>query len=56
MTNADKIRIMPIKEMAEFLKNKGSCPSEWCPKKDDFFADCSDCWMNWLKAEYEEEV
>lgn len=56
MTNADKIRTMPIKEMAKFLKNKGSCPVEWCPKEDDFFADCSDCWVNWLNAECEEEA
>lgn len=56
MTNADKIRTMTIYELAVYLTNVESCPMAFCPKEDDYFYSCIDCWENWLKSECEKEV
>lgn len=53
ITNADRIRAMTDEELAELCQN--SCCREGyddCPTQ--FYGDCEDCWLDWLKQEVEE--
>lgn len=45
MTNADRIRAMTNKKLAEFLSNLG-CPPLLCQGKD-----CRKCWADYLNRE-----
>ena len=53
MSNADKIRSMSVEDMANFLRDRGKCPCNWCPGEDDYFVDCIQCWVDWLNQEAE---
>lgn len=58
MTNADRIRAMSDKELAE--KARGNC--NWCPDTDwecmkikGAENACYECWLKWLQQPVEEE-
>lgn len=50
ITNADRIRSMSDKELAEFFHKRPICPK---PKQCEY--DCSICWLEWLKQPAEGE-
>ena len=54
-TNADKIRAMTDKEMAEFIFfkciSRGPCPPDSKCIRD---VDCIMCWLDWLQKEADE--
>ena len=51
MSNADKIRDMTDKELADFMITAVSCPPhrEWCDCT--FVGTCKECWLDWLGQE-----
>lgn len=52
MTNLEKIQSMSSDEMADFLRNHGKCPCEWCPGEDNHFVNCIECWKKLLNEVY----
>lgn len=56
-TNADRIRSMTDKELAEWLSKRGhQCPEVYlnCNKGIvDSEDDCYPCWLDWLREEAE---
>lgn len=59
-TNADYIRAMTDKELAEFILSiRGHCRAATigpivCPYIENFQTDCNKCWCDWLKQEIRE--
>lgn len=57
MTNADRIRNMSDKELAEFLVKVNTAYAEPCMvsggdcKHENTDKDCKDCFIEWLQAE-----
>lgn len=60
LTNADRIRAMTDKELAEFLAELRIAPSctGKCHKDYEIYGKlrtfCHDCWLDWLKTEGEQ--
>lgn len=53
-TNFDNIKAMTVEKMAEFLFIKVSpCPDQEHISRCGMFFGCEDCWVDWLKQEYE---
>ena len=63
MTNAERIRSMKDEEMAERFKYVGCppCylwredPHDCVTKRVKHFHRCSECWMDWLREEADNE-
>ena len=56
MTNADKIRAMTDKEMADTIY---ACPPDYAKLSEDeicikFNDECKACWLDWLQKEADE--
>ena len=53
-TNADKIRSMSDKELAEYLLSisTAECPFDWDCKA----STCIECWNNWLQQSVEGQL
>lgn len=54
-TNADRIRSMNDKELAEFLhRNQFSCKYEWPAYNGDCYGECTMSIQEWLQSEVKE--
>ena len=51
-TNGDRIRSLPDEELAYWAAN--GCPSIESKETCNYFDDCSECWLDWLKKEADE--
>ena len=51
-TNADRIRVMTVAEMAEFMAKHNAClrPKRTNGECEEYY-DCKYCWLDWLKQE-----
>lgn len=51
-TNADRIRDMSDKELANMACEVGYCPPNAFAKdfNEEQFKTCQECWLNWLKS------
>lgn len=48
VTNADRIRAMSDEELAVML-NDAVCPIVQSDEACEFFGNCVNCWLHWLK-------
>lgn len=49
-TNADRIRAMTDEELAKLCQNS-CCRAEYDDCPTQFYDDCVECWLDWLKQE-----
>ena len=60
MTNAERIRNMDDKELAEFLlkvnRTIPNCMFVDCKYDDELEGNCENCFLEWLQAEVSEDV
>ena len=52
MKNADRIRLMTVAEMAQFMGGRNACLRPMrTPGECEGYCDCEQCWLDWLKQE-----
>lgn len=52
-TNADRIRAMSDENLAKFIERSDCPPHDGTCDKDNI--TCSECWLDWLKQEVEQD-